>query len=474
MSTTAAMSLFNTASPPDTRSRLDALRAQGRSQAYASPRTSSPLFPEASPRAAAVARDEPLMGSLPSSPSTPSRGAAGSRAVAGGEASAAFGHASELLLQSVLERVERVEQRQQNQEKSAEAERAWVRGAVEGLTGHMDEALGRLGADLRDADSRRASLAAELDAKLRDARAEQTKVSDGHHSFFTRLYVEQRERDQERGTQLGKQLQSLAEELSSQIQMIAERVGHTGQRVDEVNTKFRDICFGLDGKIGQSSEACSQQIEWSATKLAEQLDAVERLAEANSVELEQRITAGIAALSRKFDSEVSDVEDRASFALQTASAETAERFVDLTAELNSLDSALVASKADLEEQVRSEADRLDQRLEQLSAGHAAAEADLAERLDAAAADLDHTCQQSLRKIGALERKSEDFALGAEVKTQRMLSEMRLDELSAAAQSLQGQLDGSLAEIQEVVERCEESVGEFSVDIATMEVTMLSM
>ena len=139
-------------------------------------------------------------------------------------------------------------------------------------------------------------------------------------------------------------------------------------------------------------------------------------------------------------------------------------------ELERLETQLHASKAELGERVATEAEGLATIIEQRHEEHTAAVSGLADRLGCEASDLGDRIQSTQRSIAALQTRAEGFALSAEVKTQRMLAEMRMEEFSLAAQQLQTHLE----EMQEVVESCADSVSEVSVEVATMEVALLSM
>jgi hypothetical protein len=432
--------------------------------AFAS-RTHSPRFPRSSPLFESKEPAAELMSSLTMPTASPSGTGSGS-----GSAAAV----SELAMQTLAERIERVEAVQRRQHQTAEDDREWTRSAVQGLTAHIDEALLRLQSEIKAAQAaataKQVELSSDVDARLVKSRAEQVKVNDEHHQYFMQLHVEQREQAVDQSARLEDQIRALGHELTSQIEQVAEHAGDACQSVSECNAKFVDICVGLDDKIRHTQEELEGHISSAAQALAAELNALESRTEAHAAELEQRLAAATADLASKSDSDLADAEARASLALQHATEETTEKLNATDQELQRVENALVASVTEVDERVSVEADRLVTRIETRHEEHAAAESEIGRRLESEASELDTRIQFTLRKVAGLEKRADDFALGAEVKTQRMLTEMRMDEFSAAAQQLQTHLE----EMQEVVDSCAESVSEVSVEVATMEVALLSM
>ncbi len=422
----------------------------------------SPQFPRSSPLFESKPDAGPeLMSSLTLPASTNS---AGTVAPLGNEQAIA----------ALTQRLDRVEKAQHRLQKSAEADRESTRSAVQQLTTHVDGALVRLQREITEWQTKMAAkhsaLSHDVDSKLQQSCAEQAKLNDERHDAFTRLHTEQRDNNASQSARLEEQIHAVAQELSAQLEQVTEHAGDACQRVSECNKKFVDICVGLDDKIRHTQDDLHAHVVSAAQELAEELGALETRTESNAADLEQRLSSQTAQVDSKLDSDLARAEDRAAYSLQQAVKESDAKFEHMDRELERLETQLHASKAELGERVATEAEGLATIIEQRHEEHTAAVSGLADRLGCEASDLGDRIQSTQRSIAALQTRAEGFALSAEVKTQRMLAEMRMEEFSLAAQQLQTHLE----EMQEVVESCADSVSEVSVEVATMEVALLSM
>lgn len=422
----------------------------------------SPQFPRSSPLFESKDSGPELMSSLTSLPAPTSSAAVASSA------------GSEQAIAALTQRLERMEKTQQRLQKAAEADRESTRSAVQKLTTHVDGALARVQREIMEWQTamaaKHSALSHEVDFKLQQSCAEQAKLSEERHDAFTQLHTKQREQAASQSARLEEQIRAVSQELSAQLEQVTEHAGDACQRVSECNKKFVDICVGLDDKIRHTQDDLHDHVVSAAQELAEELGSLETRTESLAADLEQRLSSQTAQLDSKLDSDLARAEDRAAYSLQQAAKESDTKFQQIDRELERLETELLASKTELGERVAAEADGLANRIEQRHEEHTAVVNRLADRLGCETSELGERIQSAQRSIAALQTRAEEFALSAEVKTQRMLAEMRMEELSLAAQQLQTHLE----EMQEVVESCADSVSEVSVEVATMEVALLSM
>ena len=449
------MAVLGVRSPADaTSSRLEVLRALGSPPAGApgwSTPASSPAFPR---RAARTFEASPLrrdsLGASPPATPAPRPSTAGTTSVA------------DVFARDLIERMDRVEARQREQARELDAERAWARSAVEGLTARIEDSFGRLQTHAAAAQAERDEWSRGIETKLRAVQEEHGKSSSSQHAYFSELFfATQREQEAGRHAGLERQIRDVEEQLRGTAEQMAEQMGDARRRVEETNEKFVDICVGLDDKIGQTREAVEANIAATASRLEQALGALESRTEANDQAVEGRLRDLVEQHSSRCDAEIAQEEERASLALQAASEASAARADELNQELNALDAAVLVIKNELQAQTEAEIADVTSLLERRHAQQTDAHGVLQGQLDRSVSELSAELRDSSGKLGSLLQRADGFALKAETQTQKLIDTMRMDELSEALLQLDQQSEAQLEEMGSQIETFGETMQEFS-------------
>jgi hypothetical protein len=414
-----------TSTPPPRSSSFASAYESPRASAYESPRAF--YTPPLSPALASPARGASSLLDLPPSSAAPrpllSSGGGGDGPGAAADA-----------------RLARLEEQQAATSKRLEDVEKFYRDKMQSLQQTVTDALFQCQSQIDTHQANFAGLVAKLERKVHEVDDDQTKRALDNHSFFTSSVGDLREHvagevarmnsacsDLEHRTKAGfeKAERELASATNALGQAIEGEASQLNESLSSMNDKWVDICIGLDNKAVRLDDAQREQAQASEAQTSA------RLAEL-AAELEQSCTT----LRESTDKQLTKSADA-----------TGEKLDRMTRQIESTNRALARAQEEAKSALADSTAEMASRLSGVAD-------ELGQRTDATKAEL-----QAYVDVGLSERLER-----TEYKTQKMLSDMRVQEVEDAVQHV----NTALQAVEGEMEQCHETCSELTTDLMLVE------
>jgi len=257
-------------------------------------------------------------------------------------------------------------------------------------------------------------MCAALDAKLSDTAAAQDARAADSHQHFTHVCSSLDEKFSETAAAQDARADESHQHMASMVSMLDKKLVESTAQLDHAIDSERVERISKVAAVEVSTEATMATLERST---AERCDDLERVCTQQAQALEQRTVETCAAVDSKFTDRIAQQQDRIEATTQDLTSRVEKEFADSVAQIAQLDSKL----GDVQSQVAAQ-------------------------------------------MG-------DYLDKTEYKTQKMLTEMRVDEIEAAIGAMNEMIQEVEGPINDRITEFDEQLTEFSTDLTMLETVM---